>query len=160
MSDDRRRTILAAAITGVVLVAIGAAFLLTGSPQDERARRLDQARVTDLQALRSAIADHYDRTHAFPASLEELARKSPLPLRMTDPVGGRLYAYEVVDVRTFRLCAVFDLPTPDEEARMRADPWAHRAGRQCFRFRLRERDRREPVVPDAPVLEDGADSGP
>ena len=160
MNGGRGPAFLGLVVAGVVLAAVGFGFLLTGSPRDERARRLDQARVTDLEALRDAIATDYERTGAFPASLEELARRSPLPLRMTDPVGGRTYGYEVIDGKGFRLCAVFDFATTDDDARGTLQAWAHRAGRQCFRFELRAGGTRHPRVPITPVLEAGPEPGP
>ena len=158
MSGGRGRTLLAAAVTAVVVAAVAAAFLYTGSPQDARARRLDEARVTDLAALRTAIDQYRERTGALPDSLEQVARSSPLPVRMTDPVGGRLYEYERIDARTFRLCAIFDFPTSEDDARARLEPWAHGAGRQCFRFRQRKDGRPMPGVEYDPLLEGAADS--
>ena len=129
--------VLFVVVIAVVVAAVVAGFLALGTPQDERERRLDQVRVADLEALRSAIVAHCRREGALPDSLEQLARRSPLPVRMTDPVGGRLYGYGVIDSTTYRLCAVFDFPTPEEgDARFASRSWAHGAGRQCFRLRV------------------------
>ena len=102
------------AVAAVVIAAVVAGLLVLGSPRDERARRFDESRLTDLQQLRTAIDLHYRREGALPDSLEELARRSPLPVRMTEPEGGRLYDYDVIDSTSYRLCATFNFPSPGD----------------------------------------------
>ncbi len=152
-------------IGAVVVAAMVAGLLVLGSPVDERARRIDERRLRELQELRSAVDLHFRRDAALPDSLEELARRSPLPVRMTEPDGGRLYGYEVIDSTSYRLCATFTFPTPDhEDSRYYHEKeWAHGAGRQCFRFRVRLRDRDEIARPEdatGPILEGISDSTP
>ena len=125
------RALLLLLVTVAVVVAVVFGLLALGSPQDERRRKLDDVRQSDLMALRAAVADHFERTGALPASLAALEAPSPL----VDPAAAP-YEYEVLDDSTFRLCATFDYATEGDPARFQFDPWAHRAGRQCYRFRI------------------------
>ena len=125
------RALLLLLVTVAVVVAVVFGLLALGSPQDERRRKLDDVRQANLQVLRGAVADHFHRTGALPATLAVL--EAPYPL--VDPAAAP-YEYAVLDDSTFRLCATFDYPTEDEPARFEFDPWAHRAGRQCYRFRI------------------------
>lgn len=159
MSGGRGGRILLILASLVVAAAVVAGLFVLGSPQDERRRRLDQTRIADLMALRSAVEAHYHREGALPDSLEELARRSPLPVRMTDPAGGRLYAYEPIDSTRFRLCAEFDFATPDEMQPGVPD-WAHGAGRQCFSLVVRKWAEDTPGREPGPVLEGSPDSSP
>ena len=153
---------LLVAVVAVVVAAVVAGLLVLGSPRDERARRFDESRLTDLQQLRTAIDQHYRREGSLPDSLEELARRSPLPVRMTEPEGGRLYDYDVIDSTAYRLCATFNFPSPETDgARFASGSWAHGAGRQCFRFRVRRmapEDIPSPEDAHGPLLEGSPDS--
>ena len=158
MTGERTGRFLLVVASIAVAAAVVAGLFVLGSPQDERRRRLDQARVADLMALRSAIEAHHHREGRLPDSLEELARRSPLPVRMTDPAGGRLYAYEPIDSTRFRLCAEFDFATPADEMQPRVPEWAHGAGRQCFSLVVRKSREDAPGREPEPVLEGTPDS--
>lgn len=161
MSPRAGRGLLLAGVTVAVVAAVIGGLLVVGAPESERQRRLDEIRVTDLMAIRDALVEEFDRSGGLPASLEELARHSPLPVRLKDPVGGRLYDYAVLGDSTFRLCAVFDFATRDEPERMRIQAWAHRAGRQCYRFRLGRRLAAGAPRGDLlPLIEDEIPDGP
>ena len=148
------RRALVVVVSAVVAACVVAGMLLLGSPGEERRRRLDERRLDDLQALRSRVAEHYRARGTLPASLADLAGKTALPVGMTDPASAAPYGYEVIDATSFRLCATFDLPTPDEPARMRAEPWAHRGERQCYRFRVGRPAGRTFDTEPAPALEE------
>ena len=165
MSGGLDKRMLVVAVGIVVVAAVVAGLLVVGSPVDERARRLDEQRVRELQELRTAVELHFRRDGVLPDSLEQVVRRSPLPVRLTEPEGGRLYGYEVIDSTSYRLCATFSFPTPTGEASRYSyeKEWAHGAGRQCYRFRVRMRDREEARRPDdsaGPILEAGTDSTP
>jgi hypothetical protein len=123
-------------VTVAVTVAVVAGLRVLGSPEDERRRKLDDVRQSDLMALRGAVAEHFDRTGRLPRSLEALETRDDREVALADPGGAPPYEYEVLGDSTFRLCATFDYETEVDEARFAYDPWAHRAGRQCYRFRI------------------------
>ncbi len=160
MSRGAGRRALAVAVTLVVVAAVGVAFLVLGTPGDERLRRLDEARIVDLMALRGAAAEHFAREGRLPESLDQLARRSPRAVRTTEPGRGRLYGYEALDDSSFRLCATFDFATPNEPTRPGLATWAHRAGRQCFRFRIGQNEAAGPGGDLLPVLEEAAPASP
>jgi hypothetical protein len=68
------RQMLAGIVSLVVLAAIVAGMVMLGSPSDERARRLDERRVSDLAGIRNAVNFFSDRNGRLPASLDELSR--------------------------------------------------------------------------------------
>ncbi len=165
MSGGPGNRVLLGVVAAVIVAAVVAGLMALGSPVDERARRLDEQRIRELQELRTAIDLHFRRDGALPDSLEHVVRRSPLPVRLTEPEGGRSYGYEVIDSTSYRLCATFRFPTPDdEESRYPyAKEWAHGAGRQCYRFRVGPGDREEARRlddPAGPILEGAADSTP
>ncbi len=141
----------------VVAVAVIAGVTLMGSPTTERARRLDDARVDDLAALRSAIAHHYRVLGVLPDSLPVLPGGGDSSPRSVDPVSGEPYGYERIDARTFRLCATFDLASSGGDGRYRDDVWSHGAGRQCFRLGIERADKG--IISD-PILEPTEDREP
>jgi hypothetical protein len=156
------RTALAVVVSTVVAIAVAWGMWLVGTPAEERDRRLDERRLEDLRTLRQLVHAHHEATGRLPLGLEDLvdARGRPVE-RIDDPAGRGAYDYEAVDSTSFRLCATFDFATPDEPARNRLDPWAHGAGRQCFRFRLGQVEGgRKDDAPLEPVLERRPDSGP
>ena len=141
------RGLLLGIVSVVVAIAVVAGFLALGTPRSERGRRLDDARLEDLRAASARVSGHFARTGALPSSLAEADAALPGATPLADPETRAPYAYEVLGDSTFRLCATFDHPTEDDRARMAYDPWAHAAGRSCFRFRVG----RGTATPDVPV---------
>jgi len=123
--------ILLAGATVVVVAAIVAGFVVLGSPSEERARRLDQRRVFDLQQLTIAI-DYYVREHRrLPASLDDLASTSAGNVSVRDPISSQPYGYRVVSDTAYELCATFDRESKGEVG-FGSQPSAHAAGQKCF----------------------------
>jgi hypothetical protein len=100
---------LLARLAGIAVAAVLIAGLFAvGSPREERLRRLDEERVSDLIQIQSEIGA-YTRSHgSLPASL---AVVTDLPTsgvrRIRDPVTGAPYGYTVVDSTAYTLSAVF-----------------------------------------------------
>lgn len=115
----------------VVAGAVVTALFVMDPPSRQRAERLDQARVVDLQRLSARIDAHAGIHDALP---ERLAVVDGAPGRpIVDPATGRPYQYEVTGERSYRLCATFE--TAVEEPRQAwpgRDEWRHGEGRQCF----------------------------
>lgn len=119
--------------TAVVVAAIVAGLVISGSPQRQRLLRLDEQRVSDLQSLSASLSTHYASTRELPAELAGLVDgriRSSLP---RDPETDQAYAYALLERRVFELCAEFALPSDDPQP---DEFWSHEAGRQCFRFDL------------------------
>lgn len=125
--------IFSAIVTSVVIILIIIALVLVGSPTNERLRRFDEQRTQELQQIRfSALETFYHENGRLPESLDAARAATPIPGEtFLDPVTQEPYEYTRVSTSTYKLCAVFDMPSRDEVAKI--DPfWTHDAGRTCF----------------------------
>ncbi len=116
---------------------------MAGSPQDARAKRFDDARVQDLNAISNSVNNYYNDTAKLPATVAELdvhnQQKYNQTLNLKDPQSGASYEYQVVSstTREFELCAHFNVEN-SAAANMYYQPyekgnvWQHSAGRDCF----------------------------
>lgn len=103
--------------TAWVILLIWFAFCVMGSPFKQRALRLDDKRIQDLQSIQWQIVNYYQQKEKLPENLKDL--KDPisgysLPV---DPEFGKgiNYEYAVLDAKAlkFKLCATFALPIPE-----------------------------------------------
>lgn len=124
------RAILTALAVSVVAAAVIAGLVLIGSPAEERMRRIDAKRVSDLRMIVSSIDAYWRRHQLLPSTLEDFANEPNLSPPPRDPETDQAYEYRALDSTAYEICSVFHLPA----AGNRADPdfWFHAAGRQCF----------------------------
>lgn len=126
------RPVFAGAVVAVVGAAVAAGMFVLGRPSDERARRIDQQRRTDLEGASRAVNGFWTREKRLPRSLDEVGSYPGLPYAVADPVTRRDYEYRPLDGRRYELCAVFERPSgPAGDSRVR-EFWTHGAGRHCF----------------------------
>lgn len=124
---------IAALATLAMLGAVVAGLAVIGSPAQQRRQRLDERLIADLRTLALGIQNYWEQHKALPATLAELHPRAGTDV---DPVSGTPYGYAVTGPGSFRLCAVFALPSPVED--MPADgfsatlDWRHPAGAHCF----------------------------
>jgi hypothetical protein len=123
-------TLVASIATVAVGLAIGAGFLVIGSPAEQRLRRLDERRIEDLQTVSNAVGLYWSRHQRLPASLEEVERDQGGNATRRDPVTREPYEYRIDAPKAYALCARFDRASL--EAGRRPDTWSHEAGRYCF----------------------------
>jgi hypothetical protein len=137
----------------IVLVAVSVVtgFFIVGSPQQERLRRFDERRVSDLQNLQSQILYYWQSKATLPQNLAALNDSISGFTVPRDPESGQEYQYVATSPQSFQLCATFDVgssmsnsaKTVPLPARMSApspagydgsanDNWAHGSGRVCF----------------------------
>lgn len=119
----------------VVLATVVAGISVMGLPSAQRDQQLDQRRVQDLRRIVEAVDSYVTTRNSLPPNLQALARQPGRSLSIVDPVDGSPYAYQVVDARAFRLCAVFATDTAtyrQKDGPWIEDRWLHGAGRQCF----------------------------
>ncbi len=134
----------------IVALAVAAGFFIVGSPQQERLRRFDDQRVSDLQIIQGQIIYYWQNKEKLPAKLDDL--KDPIsgfnPAK--DPQTGADYSYNIKDALQFELCANFnlqslesgqpstELPTyPPQYYPKSADSnWNHAAGYVCFERKI------------------------
>ena len=133
--------------TGVLVVlTIGAGFLIIGSPQSQRQYRIDEQRVNDLSSIQSAIVySYYQPKQKLPASLDDLNNPINGFTVPVDPQTGSAYEYSVKGPLGFELCATFNMPSRGETAKNgfisrpmptgyggMSEVWQHGEGRTCF----------------------------
>ncbi len=134
------------AIIAIVAAAVVAGFFIVGSPQQERLRRFDEQKVSDLQIIQGQIIYYWQNKQKLPASLNDL--KDPIsgfnPAK--DPQTGSDYGYEVKGKLEFSLCANLNLSGPEGTKPSIQVPtyppqyipsgsdsnWTHAAGYICF----------------------------
>lgn len=118
--------------TGLLFI-LSVGFILAGSPAEQRAIRLDEQRVMDLQTIEYEIVNYWREKDTLPPSLSDLERDLyyfELPM---DPETQMNYEYSITDALSFQLCAHFSAdykPIPNE--RLPQEQWLHSTGRTCF----------------------------
>lgn len=137
--------VIAAALIAVVTFVWGLA--LVGSPIRGRMERLDEQRVSDLQAIEGEIYNisYGQNRYTVPAPT---ALPKPLPKTLadvvanaqyqkpniTDPDTGAPYEYVITTPTHFQLCATFSLALNEQYNVF----WNHPAGHHCFDFNALE----------------------
>lgn len=107
---------LGSAIKSVIFVValIVWSFSVIGTPSEQRAWRLDERRIQDLQSIQWTVINFWQQKEKLPASLEEF--KNPISSYMVpfDPEfeKGRVYEYKKTADMTFELCATFTAVMP------------------------------------------------
>ncbi|MEM1263496.1 MAG: hypothetical protein AAGH76_13930 [Pseudomonadota bacterium] len=134
MSIDRLAGIGSLVVVGTCVI-IG--LFLAGSPYDQRLKRLDKQRVSDLRRVVYAIDENWTGNNALPAVLPELVDGRTLRRLPSDPVTGIPYEYEIVDAGRYRLCAEF---ATARDAYSDDDFWTHPKGRHCFALEAKRRN--------------------
>ena len=126
------------AIAGAIgaLLAVGAGLWVIGSPATQRAVRLDERRLDDLDRIAESVQYRWEADDALPPDLATLAARPGSTMPTKDPDTGQAYEYVVVDAHRFRLCAVFATDTAEYGVRRRAADRDHGRGRHCFDHRV------------------------
>lgn len=136
----RRGSRLWTVASRAALLAVGAlvaiALVVVGTPGAERARRLDEQRVADLQRISTLVDSFYVQKNVLPASMTQLTRESTAGPPAVDPGSGRPYEYRPEGPLAYTLCATFERTMADEPRGF----WWHAAGRQCFSLETRKKE--------------------
>ncbi len=132
-------------IIAIVAAAIIAGFFILGTPQEERLRKLDDLRISDLQNIEWQIITYWQAKGQLPEKLADLIDSTRGVIIPVDPETGAEYEYLVKAELEFTLCAIFSTSGPgpnlDNVARPMvyekpiptgSDNWQHTAGRTCF----------------------------
>ena len=121
-----------------VIAAVGVGLFILGSPMDERARRVDNRRVEDLQGIVDATDLYWTRHSRLPVSLDELTSEPGVRIKTTDPANSEMYGYQAVDSIHYQLCANFEQVSGETSSNSERNLWAHSPGPQCFQFEAEE----------------------
>lgn len=137
-----------------IIIGIVFGFLAGGTRGEERLRRFDLQRVSDLEQISSGVSAFATDNMRLPQSLNELktnARYNYYVSRLNDPETQKEYEYRVMSQVDYELCAEFALSTKDSMAQPYAYPYgvfgAHDAGRVCWQNTVTVDGRNIPVKP-------------
>jgi hypothetical protein len=138
--------LLGVVVSLLALATVVAGFFIVGSPMSVRALRYDEQKVDQLRSIQYQLIDYWRVKQALPEHLDAL--KDPLTDTTvpTDPQTHAAYGYEKVSATSFKLCAIFNKPSPDTKGRGQyptdirysgpgggADEnWQHGVGDVCF----------------------------
>jgi hypothetical protein len=118
--------------TAATAVAVIAGLAVIGSPTEQRLKRLDKRRLTNLQSIAREIDSRWQNQKSLPRDLEALGQ-SRAWLVLSDPVTGVPYEYRVTDNGTYELCATFEtVVTEQRDERNNSRFWDHGRGRHCY----------------------------
>lgn len=121
-----------------VIAAVGVGLSILGSPMEERARRVDNRRVEDLQGIVGATDLYWTRHSRLPVSLDELTAEPGVRIKIADPANSETYGYQAVDSIHYQLCANFEQVSGETSSNSERNLWAHSSGPQCFQFEAEE----------------------
>jgi len=139
--------IFLAFISAVILASIIYGIILIGSPASQKAKQLDEQRISDLSNIQNQIVYvQWETKGTVPTSLSELNDPISGFIVPTDPQTGESYIYKMISTSSFELCANFKtVATTSNQNTIAAAPvsypiqtnsinenWQHEATTTCF----------------------------
>lgn len=125
--------LLAVVVSLLVVAAVVRGLVMIGPIDEQRDRKFDERRLSDIQRIAASVEFYYRDHHELPGSLAVLATLPGAKLPLADPQTGKAYGYHRLSADTYELCATFALQS-GESTPLR---WAHKAGQACFRLNVR-----------------------
>lgn len=125
----------------LVIAVVVSGFFIIGSPQAERAYRLDEQRVSDLQNIQWQVTNYWQAKRVLPETLADLENPTLGFIASRDPESGEAYTYRRTGALSFELCADFSRATRIQKTldstvpamkRGADENWNHEAGTACF----------------------------
>jgi len=133
--------ILAWVLSSVITLCVIAGFMIIGTPSQQRARRFDNQRTSDLQMLQSEIVNYWTQKQKLPVALTDLQDSISGFTVPVDPETKNSYQYKATEPLTFSLCATFVLQS-DKYSNVNQNMyapygqyqqnWSHGAEETCF----------------------------
>jgi len=133
---------IGAAVVAVVVATVAGLSVL-GSPAEERARRIDDRRVAELQGIKAATDLYWTRHSGLPASLVDLTAEPGVTISTADPASSEAYGYQPLGSIRYEVCASFERESGEISRDPAKDLWIHGSGRQCFRLKAEDITRDE-----------------
>jgi len=123
-----------------VIISIIIGFVVMGSPREQRMKRLDSERVSDLQSIQQQIINYWQRKLILPNTLNDLEDSISGYVVPTDPSTDESYTYSTKGDLSFDLCATFNLPREESQIgnsrypvkSVYGETWGHKEGYVCF----------------------------
>lgn len=129
----------------IFVLAIMTGLFVTGLPQAQRERTLDEKRSEDLATIADCVTTFAMQYERLPVDMDELYKRLSYCVPVSDPETSQEYTYHVVtaqqregDVQSavFELCAVFAQDTQESvnlSERRVFDKWhIHQSGQDCI----------------------------
>lgn len=125
----------------LVLASVVGGFFIIGSPTTARLYNADQLKVQDLNSIQWQVVNFWQTKQKLPSTLADVADPISGFSVPVDRQTGASYKYEATGPTTFKLCAIFNLPSRDNKGAssmverpvgVEGDNWQHGEGEQCF----------------------------
>lgn len=146
--DVRRETpsknskYFAIAVIVIILTLLVLGFTKIGSPFQERLKRFDYQKVSDLQGIQSQIIFYWQGKERLPQKLEDLEDPISGYKVPKNPQTKESYEYSVKSDNEFELCTNFNLEGQEQfpsteipsvvSDSKNVSNWKHEAGKYCF----------------------------
>jgi hypothetical protein len=144
----RRQQVFIIGFGALVVAALVAVVVVSGTPNEVRQQKIDAQRVSDLQQIERAVLNQArtklirDRANGatfssgpyVPADIGILDNPDMGSIHIYDPVTGKKYGYKATGQASYSLCATFDTADDQTTAQLSAAEreWLHPAGEHCF----------------------------
>ena len=161
-------------VGALILCAIGAGFLIVGTPNEIRSYKFDDTKVSDLQNIQYQVVNYWQQKQTLPVSLTNLQDPISGNVIPKDPQTGANYQYATTGSMSFKLCATFNAETQPNSLSnnsysrpiaaptsigvgndLTTETWQHGVGETCF-SRTIDPERYPPFNKQAPVPVKGA----
>lgn len=126
----------------LILAAFIGSLFTVESPMETRKRKMDQAVISDFYQIESQIQRYYDEYGELPTDLEALKEeyKGLRDEDLEDDISKEKYVYNLIDEKSYELCANFRTSTLDDEEDMYyryiEDSKRHDVGYQCLKEKI------------------------
>ncbi len=133
---SKKPKFLAWLLAMVVLGSIIAGFFIIGTPAEQRDRRFDERRTSDLQQLQWQIINYWQQKDELPQTLADLQDSVSGFVAPTDPETEASYEYNILGELSFELCAEFETSSKEfmeSYRKTRDQSWEHEKGKICFK---------------------------
>lgn len=142
-SNLRKKIAMIAGAAAVAVVVFG--FFVAGSPFEQRLKKGDEQRVSDLQTIQYQILNYWQNKGKLPTALPDLRDSISGFREPVDPETIAPYTYNAKGALSFELCAEFKTASLSTGASPKAVPaapyytggelqnnWEHGIGNVCF----------------------------
>jgi type II secretory pathway pseudopilin PulG len=117
--------------TVLILISIIAGFFFIESPQQQRLRNEDQARINNLLNVDGSIMQYASISGKLPADLNAIQVIEGMNV---DPVTKEPFDYRITGETTYELCGTFVTSNKEASSEYYYGPdWLHDAGPTCFK---------------------------
>lgn len=140
----------------IIIAAVAGGIYITGGPEHQRLKRIDEKRLSKLSSIRYDVEGFYRSDDALPENIDALRNAKYQSSNINsenyiDPVPGQSIEYTKTSDTTYQLCAHFDTSNQqDEHANDTVNytyygnnNWKHPKGRHCFELKAPKKSEKE-----------------